>query len=429
MLKTVGKLNPLVRKCGFVGYAPTHKGYKCYDPRSKKMETYIGDSKCFDIFQPKNAIQSINTTFDGLIFFINTKPKLKPQTNQNSTENPSNLNTLANSKLAHFEFSMSDLDIPIANCKGIRTCTKYPIANFVSYKNMSPTFFMFTSQLSCVEIPKIVQNTLKVSKWKMAILKEMRALEKNKTYEIAILIMYVDDIILIGDDTIEIERLQQYLASEFKIKDSRSQKYFLGMEVARSKKGIAVSQMKYVIDLLKETSMSGCRPAETPVDPNQKLGDSKGNLMNTLQYQKLVRKLIYLSYTWPDIAFEISLVSQFMHSPHEEHLEAVYRILRYLKSSPRKDIPFHKSNVLVKNDSHFIKEKIEGGAICNPFVPTSQQIADILTKGLLIPNYEFLINKLGMIDIYVQLEGKCWIVRRISLTGYQSQGKELVLDF
>ncbi|KAK6271243.1 hypothetical protein POUND7_008341 [Theobroma cacao] len=115
------------------------------------------------------------------------------------------------------------------------------------------------------------------------------------------------------------------------------------MEVARSKKGIAVSQMKYVIDLLKETSMSGCRPAETPVDPNQKLGDSKGNLMNTLQYQKLVRKLIYLSYTWPDIAFEISLVSQFMHSPHEEHLEAVYRILRYLKSSPRKGIFFKKN--------------------------------------------------------------------------------------
>lgn len=54
----------------------------------------------------------------------------------------------------------------------------------------------------------------------------------------------------------------------------------------------------------------------------------------------------------------------------------------------------------VEIDRHFIKEKIEAGAICTPFVPTLQQIADILTKGLFRPNYEFLISKLGMIDIY-----------------------------
>ena len=71
--------------------------------------------------------------------------------------------------------------------------------------------------------------------------------------KIAILIMYVDDIILTGDDTIEMERLKRCLASEFEIKDLGSLRYFLGMEVARTKKGIAVSQRKYVIDLLKET--------------------------------------------------------------------------------------------------------------------------------------------------------------------------------
>ncbi|RVX19263.1 Retrovirus-related Pol polyprotein from transposon RE1 [Vitis vinifera] len=162
--------------------------------------------------------------------------------------------------------------------------------------------------------------------------------------KIAILIVYVDDIILTGDHVTEMDRLKKSLALEFEIKDLGSLRYFLGMEVARSKRGIVVSQRKYILDLLKETGMSGCRPADTPIDPNQKLGDTNdGNLVNTTRYQKLVGKLIYLCHTRPDIAFAVSIVSQFMHSPYEVHFEAVYRILRYLKSTPGKGLFFKKS--------------------------------------------------------------------------------------
>ncbi|CAJ2671969.1 unnamed protein product [Trifolium pratense] len=138
--------------------------------------------------------------------------------------------------------------------------------------------------------------------------------------------------------------VKEKLAADFEIKDLGSMRYFLGMEVARSKDGIVVSQQKYIIDLLKETGMSGCRPADTPMDPNAKLWE-KGNVpVDTGRYQRLVGKLIYLSHTRPDIAFSVSVVSQFMHSPFEEHLEAVYRILRYLKATPRKGLFFRKTN-------------------------------------------------------------------------------------
>lgn len=55
------------------------------------------------------------------------------------------------------------------------------------------------------------------------------------------------------------------------------------MEVARSKRSIVVAQRKYILDLLKEIRMSGCRlVVDTPIDPNQKLGDTKnGNPVNT----------------------------------------------------------------------------------------------------------------------------------------------------
>ena len=91
------------------------------------------------------------------------------------------------------------------------------------------------------------------------------------------MIVYVDDIILTGDDMTEIERLKKALASEFEIKDLGELKYFLGMEFARSKKGIFVSQRKYVLDLLKETGLMGCKPAETPIEPNLKLEATKPN--------------------------------------------------------------------------------------------------------------------------------------------------------
>lgn len=112
------------------------------------------------------------------------------------------------------------------------------------------------------------------------------------------------------------------------------------MEVARSKKGIIVSQKKYVLNLLKETGMSGCRPANTSIESNQKLGnDKEGELMDTSYYQRLVGKLIYLSH----IAW-YCICCKFCKSVHaamyEKHLEAIYRIFRYLKSIQGKGLLF-----------------------------------------------------------------------------------------
>lgn len=130
--------------------------------------------------------------------------------------------------------------------------------------------------------------------------------------------MYVDDIILTGNDLIEMERLKRSLSSSFEIKDLGTLRYFLGMVVARFKNGFAVSQRKYVFDLLKETGMSGCRPADTPIDLNHKLVEAKDRApVDTTRYQKLVGKLIYLAHIRPVILFSVSIVSQFMHSPYK----------------------------------------------------------------------------------------------------------------
>ena len=119
----------------------------------------------------------------------------------------------------------------------------------------------------------------------------------SSNQKIAILIVYVDAIILTGDYIKEIAKLKAFFAREFEIKDLGNLKYFLGMEVARSRKGISVSQCKYVLDLLKETGMLGCRPSDTPIDPNNKLeAEDESSLVDKGRYQRLVGKLIYLTH-------------------------------------------------------------------------------------------------------------------------------------
>jgi len=119
---------------------------------------------------------------------------------------------------------------------------------------------------------------------------------------VTMLLVYMDDIIVIGDDKKEQQKLSQRLVAEFEIKTLWRLKYFFEIKVTRSKKGIFIFQQKYIIDLLKETGKTTCKPASTLVDPNTKLGSAEEDItVDKEMYQRLVGKLIYLSHTRPDI--------------------------------------------------------------------------------------------------------------------------------
>ncbi len=150
-----------------------------------------------------------------------------------------------------------------------------------------------------------------------------------------ILIVYVDDIVITGDDNVGIQSLKSFLQTKFQTKDLGSLRYFLGIEVARSKMGINLSQRKYVLDLLEETGLLGAKSVDSPMEPNVKLDAEKGEYLgDPSRYRRLVGKLNYLTVTRPDISFATSVVSQFMESPRTGHWDAVIRILRYLKGTP-----------------------------------------------------------------------------------------------
>ncbi|KAG7572467.1 Ribonuclease H-like superfamily [Arabidopsis suecica] len=159
---------------------------------------------------------------------------------------------------------------------------------------------------------------------------------------IVVILVYVDDIIISGNDKVGIQETKAFLKSVFDIKDLGELKYFLGIEVCRSKEGLFLSQRKYTLDLLSQVGKLGAKPAKTPLEDDYK-ANRKGELDNkpfedVTQYRRLVGKLIYLTITRPHICFAVNVVSQHMQAPTLHHWNMVTRILKYLKGAPGQGI-------------------------------------------------------------------------------------------
>jgi len=145
----------------------------------------------------------------------------------------------------------------------------------------------------------------------------------------------VDDIVITGNNLTIISTIKSYLHTQFHIKDLGDLKYFLGFEVARSKRGLVLNQRKYCIVILSEFGLTGCKPAPTPTNSSVKLNETDGDLLpDSTNYRRLIGKLLYLTHTRPDISCVVQQISQFMTAPRTSHLNAAFRILRYLKNAP-----------------------------------------------------------------------------------------------
>ncbi|RVX14100.1 Retrovirus-related Pol polyprotein from transposon RE1 [Vitis vinifera] len=160
-------------------------------------------------------------------------------------------------------------------------------------------------------------------------------IRQTSTSFIALLI-YVDDVIIASNDLKEIDAVKKFLHESFTIKDLGELKYFLGIEVARSAKGIVLSQRKYALDVLKDSGFSGSKPVGFPMESSLKLtaNDSSPLLSDPASYRRLIGRLLYLTITRPDLAYAVQALSQFMSNPHSTHLQAAERVLRYIKATP-----------------------------------------------------------------------------------------------
>ena len=121
-----------------------------------------------------------------------------------------------------------------------------------------------------------------------------------------LLLMYVDDMIITGDDLSGIQEPKDFLSQQFEMKDLRHLSYFLGLEITHSTDELYITQVKYVSELLFRAGLTDSKIVDTPVELNAHLTPSRGKpLSNPSLYRRFVSSLVYLTVTHSDISYVV----------------------------------------------------------------------------------------------------------------------------
>ncbi|KAM3225581.1 hypothetical protein ACQJBY_058366 [Aegilops geniculata] len=162
-----------------------------------------------------------------------------------------------------------------------------------------------------------------------------------------LLLLYVDDMIITGDDPEYIAFVKARLSEQFLMSDLGPLRYFLGTEVSSTSDGFFISQDKYIQDLLARAALTDERVVETPMELNLHLRATDGDpLPDPTRYRHLVGSLVYLAVTRPDISYPVHILSQFVSAPTSVHYSHLLRVLRYLRGTISHRLFFPRSSSL-----------------------------------------------------------------------------------
>ncbi|GJW68442.1 retrovirus-related pol polyprotein from transposon TNT 1-94 [Tanacetum coccineum] len=199
--------------------------------------------------------------------------------------------------------------------------------------------------------------------------------------------------------------------------------YGLKQALRACPRGILINQTKYALEILKKYGMDSSNPVDTPMVDRSKLDeDLQGTPVDATHYHGMIRSLMYLTSSRPDLVFAVCMCARYQAKPIKKHLHAVKRIFD-LSASPQRSrkallslaqrqntLPYldvsaialccnnvhHSRSKHIDVWYHFIKEQVENGMVELYFVWTKYQLVYIFTKALARERFEFLINKLGM---------------------------------
>nr|GEV17634.1 hypothetical protein [Tanacetum cinerariifolium] len=269
--------------------------------------------------------------------------------------------------------------------------------------------------------------------------------------DILLVQIYVDDIIFGSTNPNLSKRFEKLMHNKFEMSMMGELKFFLGIQIHQSPRGIFINQAKYAQKILKKHGMNSCDSIGTPMATKHLDADLSGTPVDQTKYRSMVGELMYLTSSRPDIMHATCYCARYQAKPTEKHLTTVKQIFRYLKDiihiglwypkdtgfkltaflysnhagcldsrkSTSGDYGFHFDKIPMYCDSkvaiaiscnpvqhshtkhidvryHFIKEKVEKGIVELFFVETKYQLADMFTKALPEERFKYLVRRLGM---------------------------------
>lgn len=147
-----------------------------------------------------------------------------------------------------------------------------------------------------------------------------------------IICLYVDDMLIFGTYQNHVDLTKELLSSRFSMKDMGEADVILGIRIKHESNGISISQSHFIEKVLKKFNYFDCTPVSTPMDTTEKLMPNTGKVVSQLEYSRVIGCLMYaMTCTRPDIAFAVGKLSRYTSNPSAQHLQAIYRVLKYLK--------------------------------------------------------------------------------------------------
>ncbi|KAJ4961692.1 hypothetical protein NE237_021602 [Protea cynaroides] len=201
--------------------------------------------------------------------------------------------------------------------------------------------------------PRIMEATKAKEAWEILMqkfqgdVKPTLYVKRQGNVDILIISLYVDDLVFTRNNEKMIQVFKQEMMMNYEISDMGLLHQFLGIEICQDEDGVFISQRKYVVEILKKFGMASCKPIASPLVVNEKLMKEDGaKKVDATSYRSLVRNLLYLTTTRPDIMFAASFLFKFIKNNSHIQLGAAKRVLRYLQDTICYGIKFRKDSKL-----------------------------------------------------------------------------------
>jgi hypothetical protein len=175
--------------------------------------------------------------------------------------------------------------------------------------------------------------------------------------------IYVDDIIIGSINKSFCDEFSKIMTDRFEMSMMGVLTFFLGFQIKQAKEGTFISQTNYTHDILKKFGMDKAKPIKTPMGTNGHLDlDLGGTSIDQKVNHSMIKSLIYLCASRPDIMLSVCMCARFQATPKDYHLRAVKRIMRYLVLTPNLDLWYPKGSrfeLLGYSDVDYVRCKVD----------------------------------------------------------------------